>query len=405
MVPQELPKEPIGVSEMNDRQSHPGGICFCSHWNSVDRGLVRPHSLPSSFQPQDTQIRRSVEPFSVRCKEDDFPSFGHIQGHGLSLSLGPELELELEPNNVRPYDYNQAQMVENVMRNKSLIELMSEPSCSCAERLSDDGIICDQDVDGSIYNSRCSNTKFDNMAPVMSVLQKSPYLKAAQQLLDEAVCVSNFVPEPSSEKDAHRKNQIKENTHTVLLSREEQEVNRLNKLFTLQEELEKRQKIYFHRMDELVTSFEAVGGPGSAAAYTALTSRAMSKHFANLRESIINHIESSREAFSKEMPKNLKPKRESLQHLGLIHVGQIWRPLRGLPEDSVMVLRAWLFEHFLHPYPSDNEKLFLASQTGLTRNQISNWFINARVRLWKPMIEEMYREEFAEDQGDSNSSP
>lgn len=24
--------------------------------------------------------------------------------------------------------------------------------------------------------------------------------------------------------------------------------------------------------------------------------------------------------------------------------------------------------------------------------QVSNWFINARVRLWKPMIEEMYLE-------------
>lgn len=29
--------------------------------------------------------------------------------------------------------------------------------------------------------------------------------------------------------------------------------------------------------------------------------------------------------------------------------------------------------------------------------QISNWFINARVRLWKPMIEEMYNDEFSED--------
>lgn len=29
-------------------------------------------------------------------------------------------------------------------------------------------------------------------------------------------------------------------------------------------------------------------------------------------------------------------------------------------------------------------------------SQVSNWFINARVRLWKPMIEEMYKEEFAE---------
>lgn len=29
--------------------------------------------------------------------------------------------------------------------------------------------------------------------------------------------------------------------------------------------------------------------------------------------------------------------------------------------------------------------------------KISNWFINARVRLWKPMIEEMYKEEFEDD--------
>lgn len=26
--------------------------------------------------------------------------------------------------------------------------------------------------------------------------------------------------------------------------------------------------------------------------------------------------------------------------------------------------------------------------------QVANWFINARVRLWKPMVEEMYKEEF-----------
>lgn len=34
--------------------------------------------------------------------------------------------------------------------------------------------------------------------------------------------------------------------------------------------------------------------------------------------------------------------------------------------------------------------------------QVSNWFINARVRLWKPMIEEMYKEEFGDSSEDSN---
>ncbi|XP_061951399.1 homeobox protein ATH1-like isoform X2 [Populus nigra] len=71
---------------------------------------------------------------------------------------------------------------------------------------------------------------------------------------------------------------------------------------------------------------------------------------------------------------------------------QLWRPQRGLPERSVSVLRAWMFQNFLHPYPKDAEKHLLAAKSGLTRSQVSNWFINARVRLWKPMIEEMYAE-------------
>ncbi|KAG6389394.1 hypothetical protein SASPL_150862 [Salvia splendens] len=71
---------------------------------------------------------------------------------------------------------------------------------------------------------------------------------------------------------------------------------------------------------------------------------------------------------------------------------QLWKPQRGLPERSISVLRAWMFQNFLHPYPKDAEKHLLALKSGLTRSQVSNWFINARVRLWKPMIEEMYAE-------------
>ncbi|KAL6510934.1 hypothetical protein OROGR_022058 [Orobanche gracilis] len=44
-------------------------------------------------------------------------------------------------------------------------------------------------------------------------------------------------------------------------------------------------------------------------------------------------------------------------------------------------------------YPTDTDKHMLAAQTGLTRNQVclvSNWFINARVRVWKPMVEEIH---------------
>lgn len=47
----------------------------------------------------------------------------------------------------------------------------------------------------------------------------------------------------------------------------------------------------------------------------------------------------------------------------------------------------------VYRYPKDTDKIMLAKHTGLTRSQVSNWFINARVRLWKPMVEEMYTEE------------
>lgn len=36
---------------------------------------------------------------------------------------------------------------------------------------------------------------------------------------------------------------------------------------------------------------------------------------------------------------------------------QSWRPQRGLPEKSVSVLRAWMFQNFLHPWVSSGSQL------------------------------------------------
>lgn len=43
-------------------------------------------------------------------------------------------------------------------------------------------------------------------------------------------------------------------------------------------------------------------------------------------------------------------------------------------------LRQWYFAHSDHPYPSEEDKQELMHETGLTRTQIQNWFINARRR-------------------------
>lgn len=153
----------------------------------------------------------------------------------------------------------------------------------------------------------------------------------------------------------------------------------------------------------MIASFETVAGFSNAAPFAAMALRVMAKHFKCLKSMILNQLRNTSKIAVKEgMSKDIVvfglgggggggagfQRGSSVNGFG--QPNNIWRPQRGLPERSVSVLRAWLFEHFLHPYPTDGDKQMLAKQTGLTRNQVSNWFINARVRLWKPMVEEIH---------------
>ncbi|XP_037036021.1 homeobox protein Meis3-like [Bradysia coprophila] len=64
------------------------------------------------------------------------------------------------------------------------------------------------------------------------------------------------------------------------------------------------------------------------------------------------------------------------------------RQKRGiLPKQATSVMRAWLFQHLVHPYPTEDEKRAIAAQTNLTLLQVNNWFINARRRILQPMLE------------------
>ncbi|XP_009775317.1 uncharacterized protein LOC107768451 [Nicotiana tabacum] len=183
------------------------------------------------------------------------------------------------------------------------------------------------------------------------------------------------------------------------------------KLIYMQDEICRRYKQYHQQMQMVVSSFETVAGLSAATPYISLALKSISQHFRSLRNAISDHLKNIRQALGEDLPSpasgmskgdgtssKMKFVDQSLhkQKAGGAGVAffesqqHVWRPQRGLPERAVAILRAWLFDHFLHPYPTDSDKHMLATQTGLTRNQVSNWFINARVRVWKPMVEEIH---------------
>ncbi|KAJ8280809.1 hypothetical protein GJAV_G00059290 [Gymnothorax javanicus] len=58
-----------------------------------------------------------------------------------------------------------------------------------------------------------------------------------------------------------------------------------------------------------------------------------------------------------------------------------------LPKQATNIMRSWLFQHLMHPYPTEDEKRHIAGQTNLTLLQVNNWFINARRRILQPMLD------------------
>ncbi|KAK6274705.1 hypothetical protein POUND7_004414 [Theobroma cacao] len=283
-------------------------------------------------------------------------------------------------------------------------------------------------------------------------LRSSKYLGPAQELLNEFCSLGTKQIDASKQKQIHKtkqwddENGASSSRKQALYSLDFIELQkRKTKLLSMLEEVDRRYRHYCDQMKAVVSSFEAVAGTGAASVYSALASKAMSRHFRCLRDGIVSQIQATRKAMGEKDPvapgttRGETPRlrvldqalrqQKAFQQMSMME-SHPWRPQRGLPERSVSVLRAWLFEHFLHPYPSDVDKHILARQTGLSRSQacphpslsiflfspheliyiingaylVSNWFINARVRLWKPMVEEMYLEEIKEHENNMASS-
>ncbi|CAN6287241.1 unnamed protein product [Urochloa humidicola] len=273
---------------------------------------------------------------------------------------------------------------------------------------------------GSAADRRCSCAAAPAPAPppdTMAVLRGSRYLRPAQELLGEVVRMADLSAGAGDEEAAAAEKQDRRLDAGGHRADKNDGDGIQAKLLGLLSELESREERYFGELGRVASSFEPALGGGASAAYTSLMAQAMARHFGNLRRAILRRLRlHAAAAAAKRSLSLLRGGEEEEEEEGegevteemvervarrtklaaAARAEQAWRPIRGLPEGSVAVLRAWLFDHFLHPYPDDGEKLRLAVTTGLSRSQISNWFINARVRLWKPMIEEMYKDEFSE---------
>ncbi|KAF7126767.1 hypothetical protein RHSIM_Rhsim11G0180900 [Rhododendron simsii] len=338
-------------------------------------------------------------------------SMQNLQGQGLSLSLSTQLPSAMQMPSI---DYRNPNSGFSAFLNPNL-SISGEGS-------------------GNSDNMKSGISPYE-MSSISRTVPNSKYLKAAQQLLDEVVTVRKALKPKESKKDQMKSSNEGDGGSKDETSNPQQEsVNdspkdlpaaerqglqdKLTKLLSLLDEVDKRYKQYYHQMQIVVSSFDVIAGCGAAKPYTALALQTISRHFRCLRDAITGQIRVLRKNLGEQdtsdngkgvgisrlryVDQHLRQQR-ALQQLGMMQQ-HAWRPQRGLPESSVSILRAWLFEHFLHPYPKDSDKSMLARQTGLTRSQVSNWFINARVRLWKPMVEEMYKEETGDAEMDSNSS-
>ncbi|KAA8528606.1 hypothetical protein F0562_035961 [Nyssa sinensis] len=428
--------------------------------NSMQLSLMNPNVKAASPPPHISSSLHMLSPHQSNSHLQGFHPVGSLvaAGAGLETGVNPPVQFTWVPENSSAGD-DERNKAGGVMESQGL-SLSLSSSLQHLEaakfeklRVGNGGIFLNIQEVGASSHFDGSKTFGANQQPwhlqgmvdpnlqvhvgfgdslgMVNVLRNSKYLKAAQELLEEFCCVgrSQYKNHQGRQKHDINPNSYSDDggsssslkDHPPLSATEKTEYQRRKvKLLSMLDEVDGRYTRYCEQMQVIVNSFDSVMGFGAATSYTTLAQKAMSRHFRCIKDAITAQLKLTCQQLGEnvagtsgltkgETPK-LKLVEQSFRQQRSFHqMGMMdpepWRPQRGLPERSVNILRSWLFEHFLHPYPSEADKHLLSRQTGLTKNQISNWFINARVRLWKPMVEEMYQEEEKEEAAASSGEP
>ncbi|XP_019086188.1 PREDICTED: BEL1-like homeodomain protein 2 [Camelina sativa] len=212
----------------------------------------------------------------------------------------------------------------------------------------------------------------------VNILRHSRYTTPAQELLEEFCSVGRGFLKKNKLKNSSNPNTsggdgggggsspssagvIKDHPPLSASDRIEHQRRKV-KLLTMLEEVDRRYNHYCEQMQMVVNSFDIIMGQGAALPYTALAQKAMSRHFRCLKDAVAAQLKQSCELLgdkdgagmsSSGLTKGETPRlrllEQSLRQQRAFHqMGMMeqeaWRPQRGLPERSVNILRAWLFE-------------------------------------------------------------
>lgn len=85
-------------------------------------------------------------------------------------------------------------------------------------------------------------------------------------------------------------------------------------------------------------------------------------------------------------PRSLERKKSHSRNKGKSECGERKRKRGTLPPNAVAAFRQWILDHFTNPYPSEEDKRTLTKRFGLKPAQVNYWFINSRVRWWRPLV-------------------
>ncbi|TQE06996.1 hypothetical protein C1H46_007386 [Malus baccata] len=371
---QQQPDFTTGISETSTDHHHQnnlmvGGSAHHHHHHQQSNGWPE-NNNNNRFMVDDSSLR-CVFP----CEGNERPS----QGLSLSLSSNNPSSIGLQSfelrqtNHHQPHQQNHQDDGEDdhmrFMQDGFLGKAASHASASGASSLHHEGLF---------------------------QLRNSKYLGPAQQLLNEFCSLGTKLTTADTQKQKPHKNKQwgeQEDNGSTSSSRNKQQSNiyslefvelqkRKNRLLSMLEEVERRYKNYCDQMKAVVSSFEAVAGAGAATVYSALAAKAMSRHFRSLKDGIVSQIQVTRKAMGEKDPVAPGATRGETPRLRILD--QTLRQQRAFQQMNMMESHPW------------------RPQRGLPERSVSNWFINARVRLWKPMVEEMYMEETKERENNNS---